>query len=621
MEWLRRGAWAGLGFGLAAAIGEASFMMLGVFFARLGPAPLLVAQMAALMMLGMTLLGVLAAPLLALPRGRIWHALGLTAIYAGLHQAVRLDSPISAMPAYAAPPLALVVLLAGLGLARWRRALPPVLGVALLGAGCFAPGFYLSLTSPEQGRIVELADPPPGAPDVVLIVLDTVRAANVSAYGYERPTTPNFDALAEQGALFLDATSPSTWSLASHASLFTGLFPSSHGAHAESMILRAGIPTLAESLEGAGYETRCFTSNAFISPALGLTRGFRHTDEAWRDGGAGRTFNFAFRLLDLLGFGTQDKGGAAVVESFARWADETPSDGRPNFVFINFIEAHFPYHQLPDAYLERFSESSRSELRALSMELMAAQFGGPAPPEPERAARLAADMYDGGILYTDALLGGIVESIRRRGTLDRTLLIVMADHGEMLGEHGSYGHSSALYEPGIHVPLMLRYPPLIPAGTRVETPVSTVGVFATVLDVLGLEPSAPLQVSSLMSPLRGGPPGGPVLSERFARGQLSPAEDPVQDPTVRVRIYRRGALKLVETSKGSALLFDLAADPSEDVDLSNTRRNELSRLQRELDTWSAALALPALDATIEPGAEPELDPEARERLRALGYVD
>jgi arylsulfatase A-like enzyme len=545
----------------------------------------------------------------------------MAAIYAGLHRALLLDSPMSTLPALAAAPLALVLLLTGLALGRLSRSLPIALGAALLVASCFAPATYLALTRPEAPPSVALPDPPAGAPDVVLIVLDTVRAANMSAYGYARPTTPVFDRLADEGALFLDATSPATWSLASHASLFTGLFPSSHGAHAENMILAPSIPTLAGSLEAAGYETSCFTSNAFISPSLGLTRGFRYTDEAWRDGGAGRTFNFVFRGLDRLGFGAEDKGGAAVVESFERWSAETPADARPQFVFLNFIEAHFPYHQLPDAYLERFSESTRAELQALSMELMAAQFGGPAPADPEEASRLATDMYDGGILYTDYLLGRIVEAIRGRGVLDRTLLIVMADHGEMLGEHGNYGHGTALYEPGIHVPLSMRYPPRIPAGTRVETPVSTVGVFATVLDVVGLEPRAPLQVSSLMGPLAGGPPGGPVLAERFAREQLKPIEDPVQNPAVRVRTYRAGQLKLVETSKGSALLFDLATDPGETRDLSDSRRADLARLQGELDTWSAALALPPLDATVEPGAEPELDPEARERLRALGYVD
>jgi arylsulfatase A-like enzyme len=620
MDLLRRGAWCGLCFGLAAAIAESSFMILGALFARVGVDPLLAGQAALLVMAGSVVLGVLLSPLLLLRGGRIWHAVALAALHAGLHQLVKLDTPMSMLPTLVAPPLGLALLLAGLGLGRLRRTVPAVAGVVLLVAGCVAPSVYLALTRPEAPPPVAASAPPPGAPDVVLIVLDTVRAENMSTYGYARETSPVFTELAGEGALFLDATSPSTWSLPSHASLFTGRFPSAHGAHGENWLLGPDIPTLAESLESAGYQTSCFTSNAFISPSLGLTRGFGYTDEAWRDGGAGRTFNFVFRLLDRAGFGAEDKGGAAVVESFARWSAALPEDAGPQFTFLNFIEAHFPYHQLPEAYVEKFSGQSRAELQQISMDLMGTQFGGPPPEDPEQAARLATDMYDGGILYTDYLLGRVIESIRARGTLDRTLLIVMADHGEMLGEHGSWGHGEALYEPDIRVPLLLRYPPMIPAGLSVETPISTVGVYATVLELVGLDARGPLHVTSLMGPLGGGPPGGPVLAERFARPGMEPGGDPVQDGGVRVRTYRTGPLKLVETSKGDTVLFDLAEDPGETTNLAGTRRADVARLQSELDTWSAALGLPAIDAEVEPGAEPELDPEARERLKALGYV-
>ena len=621
MNLLRRGAWAGLAFGVAAALAETSFQLLGAVFARIAPPPFRLAQGAALEIGLLVVLGVALAPLLRLRGGRVWHLVAIALGWGALQFAMILDSPISALPSYAGAPLAFVLTGLGLWIARWRPAVPRTLGVVLLVGACFAPSLYVSLRSPEPPVRADRGVAPSDAPDVVLIVLDTVRAENMSAYGYARPTSPVFDQLSTEGALYLDATSPSTWSLASHASLFTGLFPSSHGAHAEHMTLDVESPTLAEALEAAGYDTSCFTSNAFISPALGLTRGFQRMDEAWREGGAGNTFHFAFRLLDRLGFGAADKGGAKVVASFERWAEETPGDGPPNFVFLNFIEAHFPYHQLPEEYLERFSQSSRAELTTLSMELMEAQFGGDAPADQQEATRLATDMYDGGILYTDTLLGRIVEALRRRGRLDQTLLIVMSDHGELLGEHGSYGHGSSLYEPGIRVPLLLRYPARVPAGTRVATPVSTVGVYATVLDVIGIEPARALHVTSLLGPMAGGPPGGPVLAERFSRPQMPAGDDPVQDPTVRVRTYRAGHMKLVETSGGAERLFDLRADPHETHDLAREQPAELARLQGELDTWSAALALPPLDATVAPGAEPDLDPEARERLRALGYVD
>jgi choline-sulfatase len=231
-------------------------------------------------------------------------------------------------------------------------------------------------------------------------------------------------------------------------------------------------------------------------------------------------------------------------------------------------------------------------------------------------------MYDGGIVYTDDLLGRLIEALRRRGTLDRTILVVLSDHGEMLGEHGEYGHGAAMYEPGIRVPLLVRYPPAVPAGARVATPVSTVGVFATVLDLAGIESTAPLHVRSLVPAISGGPPAGPVLSERHIAPAFA-AEDPspLADRSVRIRTYRAGSWKLVETSAGGLFLFDLAGDPDETTNLATARPDQLERLRGELETWRGALALPAIDATVERGEPPEIDPEAQERLRALGYVE
>ncbi|MBW2282378.1 MAG: sulfatase [Deltaproteobacteria bacterium] len=625
MDAVRKGVWNAAGYALAVAAVDAWWQLGNALFARIGPPLLLTLGGLAIQSLLIVAAGAALAPLLKLRGGRTVHLLAVACVWLALQVALLVDSPLAQVPALSGPPAALVLVLAGRGLARWRPALPLALGAVLLAAGLATPRLYIVATMPEAPPQVALPPAAVDAPDVVLIVLDTVRASNMSAYGYARPTSPVFDALAKEGVLYLDATSPSTWSLASHASLFTGLFPSGHGAHFESKMLDNRAPTLAETLAAAGYDTRCFTANAFISPAIGLTRGFRATDEAWRSGGAARTFLFAFRLLDRLGFGAADKGGAAVVSSFERWSETTPADApdaRPAFVFINLLEAHFPYHQLPDAYLEEFSNRSRAELQPISMTLMGAQFGGREASRIEGAARAATDMYDGGILYTDHLLGRIVEALRRRGTLDDTVLVVMSDHGEMLGEHGFYGHGEALYEPSIRVPLMLRYPARVPSGVRVSTPVSTVGVYATIADLLDLDPPERVHVGSLVPAMHGGAPGGPVMSERYGgRPGGDGPTDPVGDPSVRVRTYRAGSLKLIQTSGGKRLLFDLAADPGETTDVAAARPGDVDRLLDEVDTWRAALAIPALDAAVEPGAEPDLDPEARERLRALGYVD
>src|SRR5262245_31766779 len=368
---LRRALLLGVAFGLAATTVGQWLQLVGVIERRRGAALPLAAQTAALEIALGALLGLCAAPLLLLRAGAVWHLLAMALAWYGLERWVTLDAPLFARFELAQP--AGGAALAGLGawLARRRRILSWAAGALLLAGAMAAPAAYLRLTTPEIPPRAALAPAPPGAPDVVLVVLDTVRAGSVSTYGYARPTAPALDALAAEGALFLDATSPSTWSLPSHASLFTGRYPSSHGAHGEHRFLDGRFPTLAEALARHGYETFCFTANAWISDGLGLTRGFGYQDiSLLAHGGAGCGFSFILRLLDGLGLQETDKGGSLVAESFEAWARERPADGeRPAFVFLNFIEAHFPYHQLPHDELCRFTNRPYAELRAISVDL------------------------------------------------------------------------------------------------------------------------------------------------------------------------------------------------------------------------------------------------------------
>jgi arylsulfatase A-like enzyme len=620
----------GLAFGLAVASVGAWLEMIGFVERRMGAALPMLLQTRALEAALATLLGLLLLPLLWLRGGRVWHVLGMALAWYALERSVSLGSPIFAQREILQPAGAALLALLGLGLASRWRALPWGLGALALAAGLAAPGVYLRLTTPERKPLGASPPAPPGAPDVVLVVLDTVRAENLSTYGYGRPTAPTLDALAREGALFLDATSPSTWSLPSHASLFTGRYPSSHGAHGEHRFLDDRFPTLAEALARSGYETLCFTANPWISDGLGLTRGFGSQDESLlAHGGAGRGFSFIHRLLDRFGLQETDKGGALVAESFERWARARPADAaRPAFVFLNFIEAHFPYHQLPHDDLFRFTDLPYSTLRAISLDLMGQQFGGKGPSLAEAAAP-ARDMYDGGIVHSSDLLGRVVEALRARGTLDRTLLVVLADHGEILGERGGhFGHGPTFYQESVGVPLLLRYPPRVPAGVRVATPVSTAGVFATVFDLARLPAPPTLQVASLRPLLarEPGAAGGPILAELHpmpdARSFAGAAHDPQMHGDRRYRLFREGDLKLVVSSKGDALLYDLAADPGETRDLAAERPTDLARMQARLAAVSAEIGLPAIDAPLaEGGGAPELDEATREQLRALGYVE
>ena len=259
---LRRALVLGIAFGLSAVTVEIWLNLIPFIERRFGPGPLYLAQVAALQVALGGLLGLAAAPLLRLPLGTVLHVACVGLCWWGLERWVALESPLFAQLEVLPPAGGALLVLLGLLLARWRRPLPWALGAIALAAAMAAPQIYLRATTEPLPRAPQRSAARPGAPDVVVVVLDTVRAGNVSAYGYGRPTTPELDALAREGALFLDATSPSTWSLPSHASLFTGRYPSSHGAHGEHRFLDGRLPTLAQVLEHDGYETFCFTSNA-----------------------------------------------------------------------------------------------------------------------------------------------------------------------------------------------------------------------------------------------------------------------------------------------------------------------------------------------------------------------
>jgi arylsulfatase A-like enzyme len=626
MTTLKRALLLGFAFGIAAATCDIWLGLTQFVMRRMGGGPLFFVKVAFLEVAIATGIGLLLAPLV---RVSAWlHAIALCGAWYGLQRWVALDSPMFAMQMNASAAGAVVVFGLGALLARWRKRAPWIAVCVLVPLGLAAPSVYLSATAPPAPPAPELPPARAGAPDIVLIVLDTVRAENVSTYGYSRATAPNITALAKESAIFHDATSPSTWSLPSHSSLFTGRYPSSHGAHAENQYLDGRYPTLAQVLQGNGYETFCITANAWISDGLGLTRGFGWQDESLRnEGGAGLGFSFVHRILDRVGLLEADKGGDAVATSFENWAAERPADAeRPAFVFLNFIEAHFPYHQLPHDYLWKYTDVGYSRLREISTALLGAQFGGSVPPAQE-VAQPTIDMYDGGVLYTDMLLGRVVETQRARGRLDETVFVVLADHGEVLGEFGDFfGHGPSLYQPSVGVPLLIRYPARVPPGTRIDTPVSTLGVFATILDLANITPPPTLQVGSLAPLIRRetGASGGPILSEIHDNSFLG-AERARDDPQMRsgrrYRLLRDGDLKLIVTSKGETLLYDLAADPEESRDLSAERPDDLGRMIAILETTKSALSLPDIGAELAVGENaPELDAATQERLRALGYA-
>jgi arylsulfatase A-like enzyme len=638
IDLVKRGALRGLGWGAAVGLVHLAIGVALIIALNVPPMTWFTAKSILMEASVGVVLGALLAPALAAPRGEWLHAGLLAMAWIALERWVAVDP--TKLQMWIGPTVGGVVVF-GLGSLAWARWPAPVAGAAVGLALVLvaAPDVHYRVGGYAVAPNGQRGTAPAGAPDVLFIVMDTTRAKSVSAYGYERKTTPNFDAFSQEGALYLDADSAATWSLPAHASLFTGHYVSSHQANDETRRLDEKLPTLAGTMASLGWESRCFTANPYISDTFGLTRGFDWTDKAWMTGEGGRQFSFIYRLVDALGFRAEDKGGSQVVQNLRSWMASRPKDGPPAFVFVNFLEAHFPFDQLPERHLHAFTNEPRSVLGSASQTAFGVQFGRQLTDEEiATVGGPIRDMYDGGVRYTDELVGDVIDLWRKRGTLDNTVVVIVGDHGEMVGEHGAFGHVTSLYQPDLHVPLTVRYPSRIPAGTRVTEPVSTVGLFATVLDLAGQRVPADLQAGSLVPRVAEDgtvgveEPKGPQIAERYEEKMLSSrfapktanGKGPLVSPRGRFRTLKDGSWKLAirygdDDGYGTGpWLFDLATDPNEEHDLAGSNPEKLAEMQGLLSTLQAQLQLPGLDGSTAPAAA--MTAETCEQLKKLGYV-
>ena len=382
-----------------------------------------------------------------------------------------------------------------------------VLAVALVTRG--------SRAWSEHRAVAELP-PSPAARNVLLIVWDTVRAANLSLHGYGRRTSPNLERLAARGVRFEHAFATSPWTLPSHASLFTGRWPHELTADWRSPIDDTQ-PTLAGHLGSLGYDTAGFVANLdYCGSETGLGRGFaRYEDyriDPWeiltRYVGLGRRvdlFSLAFVTDKLMGGLRGDsppvlrlskehaKGGAEIDWAFLDWLSWQQTRGRPFFAFLNYNDAHTPY-EVPDWSAQAFGPRPASwrDLSILTrwntLDKTRLQY---------RDMQMAIDVYDDCIAYLDQRLGILLAELSRRGVLDNTLVIITSDHGEHLGDHLLFFHGCSLYRQLLEVPLVIVDPKGVPAGRVVAEPVTLRDMPATVVSLLGLERAAPFPGRSL----------------------------------------------------------------------------------------------------------------------------
>ena len=629
-EVLKQGLQTGLGFGLAIALVHLA-AAIGLLVA-LGQPPLtgMAIQSFIMELLLVVPAALLFSPLLKLQKGMWLHPFALGLLWIGMERWVAVDP--GKLQMWIGPSIGAMVVFS-IGRKIWSKKPAAALGLAgalfvtLLIVPIVRYNMVTEITPPP-----DQAEAPKDAPDVLFIVMDTVRAQSSSTYGYSRETTPVLSQLAKEGVLFEDANAPATWSLPAHAALFTGTYPSYNNAHGETKYLDTRLPTLAESLAVAGWDTYCFSANPHISDAFGLTRGFMANDKAWQAGSGARGFSFIFRMIDVLGLGmVDDKGGGQVVTNIENWMKRRDDGGRPAFVFVNFLEAHFPFHQLPNQFLYKFQDRSIGELRAAGQVAFGVQFGRQLTDEEfSKIQQPLVDMYDGGVLYTDYLVGQVVDVWRKKGLLDNTIVVVLSDHGEVMGEHRAFGHVTPVVKEDLRVPLVIRYPDRIPANSLVSQPVSTVGVYSTIMDLVGQPKPALAQVKSLMPGFDGADVGKPILAERFEVEMLASrfapgtanGKGPQVNPHGRYRAFRSGDYKLIQHSTDGTFLYNLSEDPGELNEISTKEPQKVQDLTAELDSYLKKLSLPDLNADVDAPREiPDIGKDELDNLRALGYIE
>lgn len=336
--------------------------------------------------------------------------------------------------------------------------------------------------------------PPPAAPNVLILLLDTVRASSLSLYGYRLPTTVHLDSFARSGVVFDRAISTASYTLPSHASIFTG-----RRAHELTTNWRTPldetVPTLAEHMKAAGYRTAAFSANrTYVTRGWGLGRGFDVFDEHRL--GVQQVFRSSTLLRSIVTsepvrrlFAFDDDLARVHAPDNARallaWL-QRGGGSRPYFAFVNFMDAHGPY--LPPAPYDSIFGAPNDRADRRSIRRLARRELDDLPPADAR--RLQAS-YDGAIAGLDADLGRLLHEMDQRGLLRNTVVIVTSDHGEEWGEHGLFGHGNSLYYRSINVPLVMVYPGRVPPGARVAGVVSLVDIPATVLDLAGLTPTLP----------------------------------------------------------------------------------------------------------------------------------
>lgn len=455
-------------------------------------------------------------------------------------------------------------------------------------------------------------------PNLLLITLDTTRGDHLGSAGYERDTSPRLDRLASEGEQYLNAVTNSSWTLPSHATLFTGKHPREHGARshilgAHSLVwrffgLRQGELTLAERLFFLGYRTGAVVAGPVMSAEFGFSQGFGYYNQTRN---RNQDSSLETEIFD-------ERSGEDVTDLAIDWLHDSR---RPFFLFLNYFDAHWPFEP-PDALARTWSDADTVEIAndaypAIWREVMTEQRD---LSDSERKAMVA--LYDAEILAMDRAIGRLLDALSASDDYDQTMIVVVSDHGESFGEHRTVGHGVSLYEEQLRAALIVKYPGMdgrYSPGQRFDHRVDLLDTHATIMRELGLASGSDGPVKT--SPgkrARGIPTHG--LHKRRAVHFAEMNRNPWTSHAYGKRFDRdleavyRGHYKLIRSDRGVVELFDLDADPGETNNLAATEIEIVRELEGELDAWGE-------DSPWQYSAEnpAPISSELSEQLEALGY--
>jgi len=446
-------------------------------------------------------------------------------------------------------------------------------------------------------------------PNVILISIDSLRSDHLGCYGYTRDTTPVLDRIAGEGVLFETVVSSTSWTLPAHAALFTSLHDRVHGCFDGTVWLARSRETIAEAFKSAGYRTTGFFSGPYLHPVYGLSQGFDtyHDCTSYSEKTIAMLKGTA-EAKELGDLSHKDVTNPIVLKNVNGWLD-TREDG-PFFMFVHLWDVHFDYIP-PPPYDTMFDPDYKGTVDG--------HFDVKVVERPsswtDRDVEHYKALYDGEIRWTDATLGKLFASLKARGLMDDTMIVITSDHGEAFYEHGNRGHRYSLHDEEIRIPLIIRFPPSIQAGNRIKEQVHIIDIAPTILKLAGLPP-LPGALGRDLSPL--------IENQDMAWPEIECVSELIFPLNARPLFsIRTPEWKMILNTKNGLLeVYDMKGDPGEQAPLPEDRYpispealvNLYKKKVKMLETEFLRLPIPGKRDT------PPVPEMTRAHLRSLGYL-